>query len=598
MSVENFATRLVAVAASAALTAAFVPTAQASTTSAKTLTENGLEYVMDPDGSAAVTGVADESVTSISVPSTLGGRTVKRVTPDAFVHCRSLKELSLPKTLEMISLKADGSGYAGFWDIYAVENINVEIGCKHFCSEDGVLFSADKATLVSFPGANHNVSYSVPEGVEKVRPSGFQPAKSLITLSLPSTLKASSTDFLGCQSLESFSVSESNPSLKAVGGVLYSKDGTNLISYPDAKPEASYSITKGTKTVQPRAIELVKYLEKITVPSSVVSIGETNFTNCDSLQSIGVESGNTSYKSEGGVLFDKAMRTLIAYPTGLTSAYYRVPNSVRSIAGWAFNAARVATVSVPSSVNRLENHCLVSYFIKTIYVETSSQFKTLTSSSEPYSYVYSKDSVVLTETKTGVISATSNEELEKGDAVTIPSAYGETKITVLSAKNAKGGINSLSAKKGKGYVGTVRVDYYPTGKSGIVNLKALRYNFQYYKIVEIAPKAFQGRKNVRSLALANISKVGASSFQGCSNLKTASLGSSLSAIGSNAFQGCKSLEKMRIASGKLKSDKIGSAAFKGTPKKMTVKVPKAKLGGYKKLLRKAGASDKARFVKA
>lgn len=598
MPIKNLATRLTAVVASTTLVVAFAPTAQASTTSAKTFTENGLEYIVDPDGSAAVTGVVDESVTSISVPGTLGGHTVKRVSTEAFVHCRGLEELTLPKTLEKLALSANANAYTGLWDVYSVQNINVESGCKHFCSEDGILYNADKTVLVSFPGANRNTNYSVPEGVKEIGMNGLQPARSLVSLSLPSTLKTRSENFLGCRSLESFTVSESNPTLKAVDGVLYSKDGTSLISYPDARAEASYSIAKGTKVVQTRAIELVKHLEKVTIPSSVTSIGELNFADCDSLKSIEVESGNKSYKSDGGILFDKAMRTLIAYPTGLTSAHYRIPVSVKTLSSWAFSNARTEALSVPSSVKDFENHCLVSYFIKTIYVETSSQYKTLTGGSGLYDYVYSKDSVVLTETKTGIISTTSDEKLQKGDTVTVPSAYGEAKLTVLSSKVAKNELDSLSTKKGPSYAGTVRVDYYPTGRGGIVNLKALRYNFQYYKITEIAPKAFQGRKNVHSLALANISKVGASSFQGCANLKTASLGSSLNTIGSNAFQGCKSLGKMRIASSRLKSGKVGASALKGTSKKMTVTVPKAKLGSYKSLLRKAGASGKARFVKA
>lgn len=118
-----------------------------------------------------------------------------------------------------------------------------------------------------------------------------------------------------------------------------------------------------------------------------------------------------------------------------------------------------------------------------------------------------------------------------------------------------------------------------------------------FSVVEVAPKAFKDRKNLAYLTLENVTKLGKSSFQGCTKLKQADLGTALKSIGSKCFMGCKSLKTVKMSSKKLKSKKIGSSAFKKTSKKMTVKAPKSKLKAYKKAFRKAGASKKSKFKK-
>ena len=94
-----------------------------------------------------------------------------------------------------------------------------------------------------------------------------------------------------------------------------------------------------------------------------------------------------------------------------------------------------------------------------------------------------------------------------------------------------------------------------------------------------------------------ITEVGAGAFSGCTRLTSVVIGSNISKIKSKAFYNCKSLKKITIKSKKLKKKSIGSKAFKGTNKKAKVKVPKSKVKTYKKYLRKAGLSKKAKVRK-
>lgn len=97
----------------------------------------------------------------------------------------------------------------------------------------------------------------------------------------------------------------------------------------------------------------------------------------------------------------------------------------------------------------------------------------------------------------------------------------------------------------------------------------------------------------------NVTAIGSKAFKGSKKLKNVTVGANITTIGSKAFQNCKKLKKMVIKSSGLKS--IGSKAFSkagsSNYRKLTVKVPKAQLKAYRKLLKKAKLSSRAKVKK-
>ena len=87
-------------------------------------------------------------------------------------------------------------------------------------------------------------------------------------------------------SLKRIIVEEENPYIKSIDGVLYSKDGKELICYPAAKAEKSYTIQDGTEIIRNGAFQNNKYVENVVVPDSVTSIGDNAFNGCTSLKNI------------------------------------------------------------------------------------------------------------------------------------------------------------------------------------------------------------------------------------------------------------------------------------------------------------------------
>lgn len=76
-------------------------------------------------------------------------------------------------------------------------------------------------------------------------------------------------------------------------------------------------------------------LKTINIPAKTSKIAGTPFVNCLKLTAINVDKGNEEFTSEKGVLFNKSMQTLKAFP-GAKGGDYTVPKKVEIIDRYAF----------------------------------------------------------------------------------------------------------------------------------------------------------------------------------------------------------------------------------------------------------------------
>jgi hypothetical protein len=90
-------------------------------------------------------------------------------------------------------------------------------------------------------------------------------------------------------------------------------------------------------------------LASVSIPSSVNDIGGGAFAECRSLTNIIIDSNNSTYLAENGIIFSKNRLYLIAYPTA--EGTYTIPSNVVYIWDMAFYACtRLTRVNIPSSV--------------------------------------------------------------------------------------------------------------------------------------------------------------------------------------------------------------------------------------------------------
>ena len=74
----------------------------------------------------------------------------------------------------------------------------------------------------------------------------------------------------------------------------------------------------------------------VFLPASVTSIGSMAFAACPSLAYFSVDASNTTYRSEGGILYNADRSTLLSYPAAKSTSVASIPSSVTIIADMAF----------------------------------------------------------------------------------------------------------------------------------------------------------------------------------------------------------------------------------------------------------------------
>ena len=117
---------------------------------------------------------------------------------------------------------------------------------------------------------------------------------------------------------------------------------TSWIQITDCDQSASGALVvpaelegKPVTSIDDRAFSYCRYLTSITLPDSIVAIGDFAFASCDALNSIIVGEGNSHYSSIDGVLFNKAEIVLVQCPGG-KAGVYTIPGSVNTVAEQAF----------------------------------------------------------------------------------------------------------------------------------------------------------------------------------------------------------------------------------------------------------------------
>ena len=102
-------------------------------------------------------------------------------------------------------------------------------------------------------------------------------------------------------------------------------------------------------------------LPGITIPDGVTSIGENVFGGCTSLSAIKVSAGNTAYASLDGVLFNFDMTELVCYPNGKNDSAYEIPSGVTSIGRYAFRYCTSLTcITIPDGVTSIGKYAFYS----------------------------------------------------------------------------------------------------------------------------------------------------------------------------------------------------------------------------------------------
>lgn len=368
--------------------------------------EEGVTWLVSSafSGCTALEGVViPESVTNIQ-PLAFSGcsaltsvnlsKNMKRVWDWTFRDCTALSSITIPDSIELIGKEAFknctaletvriGSGVKSiasdsFLGCTSIRNIITDENNTAFSSDNGkVLYNKDKTELLLYPAGAPEESYTVLQSTQVISYNAFSGCAALTDAVLNEGLQTIRSDaFFNCTSLGAVSIpgSVTYISASAFRGTAYYNDaeswtdnclynGSWLLEVK-ADTVKNLSVAPGTEHLAEgflyrpylwgRAV-----IETVHLPASLAAVSDGLFRDCTNLASITVDEDSAFYTadSETGALYNKEKTKLVAYPPKRANTQLVLPDTVETIAPYAFYYSKNLTnVTLPGSLREIGDY--------------------------------------------------------------------------------------------------------------------------------------------------------------------------------------------------------------------------------------------------
>lgn len=210
---------------------------------------------------------------------------------DAFRSAFKENTVFIPASLSVIE---DGAFANMFVSAFSVDENN-----PRYASVDGVLFDKDITTLISYPADKQDTQYEIPNSVTTIRKDAIEVTNTLEKIIIPASVSSiDESAIFWNYALTSIEVDAENSSYKSENGVLFSKDGKNLLCYPIASASAEYTVPAGTERICNYAISQAKNLKEIHIGEGLTAIGDSGLYLCENLQKLGLPKSLTCIETK------------------------------------------------------------------------------------------------------------------------------------------------------------------------------------------------------------------------------------------------------------------------------------------------------------
>lgn len=221
------------------------------------------------------------NIKNIEMPSGLTS-----INRGAFEGCINLNKIEIPDKVTKI-------GSAAFEECKSLSTIEIPKGVT----------TIESFTFESCESLN---SIKIPKGVTKIGSGAFKYCTSLTNVEIPSTITELNDTlhigdkayypndiFSGCINLTNINVDTSNQNYASEDGVLFNKEKTEIIKYPEGKRQEKYSIPESVTSIKDGAFKDSEYLINLEIPEGVIKIGRLAFANCENLRNINIPESAT-----------------------------------------------------------------------------------------------------------------------------------------------------------------------------------------------------------------------------------------------------------------------------------------------------------------
>ena len=346
-------------------------------------------------------------------------------------------------------------------------------------------------------------------------------------------------------------------------GVKYSRDGKKLLKASSLLRDKEYVVREGTEVICDGAFGYCKYLQSITIPNSVTSIGDEAFSDCDSLQSITIPNSVTSIGDKA--FSDCKSLQSVTIPNSVTKIgdeafsgceslqSVTIPNSVTSIGDYAFGWCKsIQSITIPNSVTKIGDGafsgCNICFFICNS------------------TYFQNDDVCLFNKDKTAIVSRIKdcvnyiipNSVTNIGDgafrwcgslqSVTIPNSVTSIGDYAFAQCDS---LQSITIPNSVTSIGDYAFYWcYSLQSITIPN-----------SVTSIGDYAFFSCKSLQSITIPNsVTSIGDYAFDSCKSLQSITIPNSVTSIGDEAFSDCDSLQSITIPNSVRN---IGNNAFRG-----------------------------------
>lgn len=202
----------------------------------------------------------------IRIPSSVQGVPITSIDASAFSACSGVTNVIIPDGIEFIGMYA-------FHDCISLTNIIIP----------------DSVTSIghdSFWGCTALKSIKMGKGIKKIDSYAFRSCTSLTSIDIPASVSSIGHCFINkSNNITTINVDGTNTAYTSIDGVLFSKDKTTLVAYPNGKG-SNYSIPGSVTTIENHSFMDCVNLKNITIPNSVKTIKVGAFENCTGLTDV------------------------------------------------------------------------------------------------------------------------------------------------------------------------------------------------------------------------------------------------------------------------------------------------------------------------